>query len=503
MKINANNYSPTILTLFLLLHSTQLSAEYRVPSNEPLTCHLLTFAQHKSLNLDNIYHRQLTNGLKVYVLENHELPIFSLRVIYNVGAADEKVGESGYAHLFEHMMFKGSKNVPDGGHFAAIRQVGGHVNATTDYDKTAYWSEAPINFLERVLWLEAERMQNLMINEANLENQRQAVLEEKLLRIDNVPYFKVASEFMVSAWQGTDYDHLVIGTEEEIKNATLQQVQAFFNHYYQPENAILILVGDVNTHRVIKNIESTFNFKNNKIDDNVNFLHKVEVPAIGQAEPSVNTDIISGKSERRFDPLAPFPLYALGWHTPGKQNLDFYAVELLADILLKHDASRLNYLLKEEQGLVFETIGFPLTFEQRGITAMGMVPHSYANFSQIQSVVKKEIEQIRINGVSDEELCSAKKHRQLMLIEKMSTNRQMTELIGDGVLFFNNPSQAVIDLNNYQNVDNAQIKAAAQQYFNDDWLALEIVPGPGIRFIKWVMEILPHSLSQSIEQQFL
>jgi predicted Zn-dependent peptidase len=201
--------------------------------------------------------------------------------------------------------------------------------------------------------------------------------------------------------------------------------------------------------------------------------------------------------------LAPFPLYALGWHTPGKHNTDFYAVELLADILLNHDSSRLKRLLKDEYELVFETIGMPLTFEQAGITAMGMVPHSYVDFAQIQSVVKVELENIHLNGVTDEELCSAKKHRQLLLLEKMSNNRQMAELIGDGVLFFNDPMQFISALYAYQAVEHEKIKQVARQYFTDDWLALEIEPGIGMRMVKWLMEVLPQSWSQSLEQQFL
>ncbi len=454
-------------------------------------CHILTPEQVNNLKLPSLIYRKLKNGLRIYILETHDLPIFSLRLIFDVGAADENKGESGYAHLFEHMMFKGSENVLDGGHFAAIRQVGGQVNASTDYDKTVYWTEAPITFLDRTLWLEAERLQHLSINELNLENQKQAVLEEKLLRIDNVPYFKVASEFMISAWQGTDYDHLIIGTESEIKNATTPQVQAFFNQYYRPENAILVLVGDVNSAEAAGKIEHYFSSVNNS-----------SMETISQ-DGHIESRILKGKSETHFDPLAPFPLYALGWHTPGKRNSDFYAVELLADILLNHEASRLKYQLKEEQALVFETIGFPLTFEQAGITAMGMVPHSYADFSQIKELVKNELQQVQKMGVTQAELCSAKKHRQLLILDKMSNNRELAELIGDGVLFFDDPEQAIAALKAYQSVDNEQIKAVAQAYFNDDWLVLEIVPDPGVRFVKWLMEILPRSFSQAIEQQFL
>ncbi|NOQ78459.1 MAG: hypothetical protein GQ546_03565 [Gammaproteobacteria bacterium] len=486
-----NYYYEVISIILLFLLSINVYAINYEPADDLSSCHLLSSSQLKKLSADRIDSYQLENGLKIYIMENHQLPIFSLRLVFDVGAANELPGESGYAHFFEHMMFKGSTNVPDGEHFSSIKHTGGNVNASTDYDKTVYWTEAPVDSLDKVLWLEAERLQNLAITEVNLDNQRQAILEEKLLRIDNVPYFKVASEFMISAWQGTEYDHLIIGNETDIKNATVKKVKRFFDHYYQPDNAILVLVGDIDAEIAMKKIKFYFSDINNK------FAAQTNQPLVKKA---LN---LKGKSESHFDPLAPFHLYALGWHTVGMKNTDFYAVELLADILLNHDASRFKQALKEEQELVFEIIGFPLTFEQAGITAMGMVPHSYADFSQIKAVIKKELERLRLDGVSEMELCSAQKYRQMKIIKKMSNNREMAELIADGALFFNDPQYAITALNAYQRVDNQQIKAAAQKYFHENWLALKIEPGPGVRFVKWLMEILPQSLSKTLEEQFL
>jgi len=478
----------SFITLFLFSINGHAKAQDKLINLS--SCDLLSSHQIKKLSAVRIEHQQLQNGLKVYILENHQLPVFSLQLVFDVGAGDELPGESGYAHLFEHMMFKGSTQVPDGDHFSAIKHTGGNVNAATDYDKTAYWTEAPATSLDMVLWLEAERLQNLAITESNLDNQRQAVLEEKLLRIDNVPYFKTASEFMISAWQGTDYNHLVIGNETSINNVTVKKVKRFFDQYYQPDNAILVLVGDIDPAMALKKIKFYFSAIKNK---------SITAPEL-KAVNKVN--IFRGKSESHYDPLAPFPLYALGWHTAGMKNSDFYAVELLADILLNHDASRFKQRLKDEYELVFEIIGFPLTFEQAGITAMGMVPHSYADFDQIKTEVKNELKQVHLHGVSNMELCSAKKYRQMKIIKKMANNRQMAEMIADGVLFFNDPLYAITALNAYQNVDNQQIKAVAQQYFHDDWLALEIEPGPGVRFVKWIMEVLPQGLSKSLEQLF-
>lgn len=483
-----------LLILFLVFFSDVSGKTSSQPDNSS-NCQLLDVKQIRELQKFKIHHFVLQNGLKIYVLENHRLPIIALRLVFDVGAGDELQGEGGYVHLLEHMMFKGSKNVPDGEHFAAIKGIGGNVNASTDYDRTDYWSEAPAEYLDRLLWLEAERLENLSISESSLANQRQAVLEEKLLRIDNVPYYKVASEFMVSAWQGTPYDHLIIGTENEIKNASVAKVQNFFNQYYRPDNAILTLVGDIDPETARQKIEYYFSAAGSKLVDKINTDPKDAV--------TPKTVVLKGKSEKRFDPLAPFPLYALGWHTAGKQNADFYAVELLADILLNHDASRINKQLKEHQALVFEIIGFPLTFEKAGITALGMVPHSYADFTQIKAVIKQELDMIRMDGVSEAELCSAQKYRQMLILKKISNNRQLAELIGDGVLFFDDPRHYISALNAYQQVNNDEIKKVANKYFHDDWLALEITPGPGVRLLKWIMETLPQSLSKKIEQSFL
>ena len=458
-------------------------------------CQLMSSEQLSRLLTSKIHFYEFDNGMKVYIYKNSRLPVFALRLLFDVGAAEEEPGQSGYAHLFEHLMFKGSRNVPDGGHFAAIKRVGGNLNAATDYDRTDYWTEAPVQHLDRVLWLEAERLNNLDITEVSLENQLAAVLEEKLLRIDNVPYFKAASEFMISTWQGTDYDHLIIGSEMDLKKASVTAVKDFYERYYQPDNLIMALVGDVEPQQVIKQIEYFFKSSANER------LIALSTPIV--IKNSNKTISLHGKSAQRYDPLAPFPLYALGWHTIGKQHKDIYGVELLSDILLNHDASRFKIELIQKQELIFDTIGFPLNFEQAGITAMGMVPHAYADFTEIKKVIHKISQDIQKNGISDTELCSAKKYRQLQIIQKLDDNRAMAEMISDGVLFFATPYHFIDKLDAYAGVSNRDIKRIARTYFHDDWLELEITTGPAVKLAKWLLEILPRSFGRSLEQQFL
>lgn len=479
----------------MLFFYSSVNADNEFKASASTDCRLLTDEQLEQLQSKKIHFYQFDNGIRAYINRKPELPVFALRLVYDVGASDELKGQSGYAHLFEHMMFKGSKKVRDGEHFAAIKSMGGRLNASTDYDRTDYWTEVPVRFLDQVLWLESERLNHLHITEASLKNQVQAVLQEKLLRIDNVPYAKAASEFMVSAWSNTDYDHLIIGSEEDLKRASVGEVKHFFKQYYRPDNLIMALVGDVEPKHVAKRIEKYFK---TRIVKNIS-----DSGGKTSQGHKMGWDSLSGNSENRYDPMAPFPLYALGWHTTGKYDPDIYSVELLADILLNHESSRLKTELKQKQSLVFETIGMPLTFEKAGITVMGMVPHGYADFARIKKVVKRTLSDIEIHGVTDYELCSAKKHRQLLLVNQMSQNRTMATLISDGVLFFDNPWHSVDAIRRYAEVDNQMIIKVANQYFHDDWLALEITAGPGVTLIKWLLETLPENISRSLEKSFL
>ena len=184
----------------------------------------------------------LANGLRVFVVEDHSTPSFNMTLLYDVGSRDEVQGRTGFAHLFEHMMFEGSKNVPPMGHLTFVQRVGGNNNAGTSYDMTMYYNNLPSQYLELGLWLESDRLRSLEITDANFENQRKAVKEEKNMRMDNVPYSAAIQNWLSDAWKGTGYGHTVIGSLEDLEAAQTSDVQAFFDKYYSPNNAVLVFV---------------------------------------------------------------------------------------------------------------------------------------------------------------------------------------------------------------------------------------------------------------------
>src|SRR5215470_4187525 len=201
---------------------------------------------------------KLKNGLRVILSEDHSAPTYSISVVYNVGSRDEKKGRTGFAHLFEHMMFQGSESVGKGEHFVLIENNGGGMNGSTNTDRTEYHETLPANQLDLGLFLEADRMKSLAITQANLDNQRETVKEERRQRYDNQPYGLTFDTLFETAYDNYSYKHSTIGSMEDLNAATLKDVSDFFKTYYAPNNAVLTLVGDFKTPEVLQKVEKYF-----------------------------------------------------------------------------------------------------------------------------------------------------------------------------------------------------------------------------------------------------
>src|SRR5437016_659684 len=187
---------------------------------------------------------RLNNGLRVILAEDHSAPTYSICVTYNVGSRDERPGRTGFAHLFEHMLFQGSQNVGKGEHFILVQNNGGSANGTTNADRTNYFETLPANQLELGIFLEADRMRALNITQPNLDNQRHAVQEERRLNYDNRPYGRTFETIIETAYDNFAYKHSTIGSMKDLNAAGIEDASAFFKTYYAPNNAVLSLVGD-------------------------------------------------------------------------------------------------------------------------------------------------------------------------------------------------------------------------------------------------------------------
>src|SRR4051794_18208485 len=200
----------------------------------------------------------LKNGLRVITVEDHSAPVVAVSITYNVGSRNERQGRTGFAHLFEHMMFKGSENIGSGEHFMLVFNNGGNMNGTTNEDRTNYFEVLPANQIDLALFLESDRMKSLAITKDNLDNQRNAVQEERRLGVDNQPYGQSSEVQQALLYDNFAYKHTTIGSMEDLNAASVEDVSAFFKTYYAPNNAVLVLVGDFNAADALKKIKQNF-----------------------------------------------------------------------------------------------------------------------------------------------------------------------------------------------------------------------------------------------------
>src|SRR5687767_11115761 len=303
----------------------------------------VSFAQPKSLNIPVVYYK-LPNGLKVVISEDHTAPVVTVAVYYNVGFRLEPKGRTGFAHLFEHMMFQGSANVKKFEHAKFVEANGGSLNGHTDFDYTNYYQTLPSNRVELALWLESDRMRSLDVSQENLKNQQQVVSEEVRVNVLNQPYqFFEWISLWENAFTNWHNSHNGYGELAEINAATIEDVRTFFKTYYAPNNAVLTVVGDVEPAEVKKMVEK----------------HFAAIPAQPMPARADLSEPPQTKEKRvsQTDKLANLPAIATGYHLPPQNSPDFPAMALLVQILQAGDSSRWYQRLVKEKELTLDLSG--------------------------------------------------------------------------------------------------------------------------------------------------
>jgi zinc protease len=280
----------------------------------------------------------LSNGLRVILSEDRGAPVISINVTYDVGSRNERPGRTGFAHLFEHMMFKGSANVGSGEHFYQVFTNGGNMNGTTSADRTNYFETLPANQLELALFLEADRMRSLAITQENLDNQRNAVQEERRQNMDNRPYGRASEAFQELLYDNFAYKHSTIGSMEDLNAATVDDVAQFFKTYYAPNNAVLSLVGDFDSREARRLLDKYFG----------SIPRQPAPPSVDMAEPVQ-------QQERRAtlsDPLARLTQVRIAYKFGAGNDPDTNALNVLTDVLSSGASSRLYRSLVQRKQLV-------------------------------------------------------------------------------------------------------------------------------------------------------
>jgi zinc protease len=425
----------------------------------------LSFSQLKLPPLD-LKVTALKNGLRVITLEDHSAPVINLQIWYHVGSKDERPGRTGFAHLFEHLMFQGSKNVGPEEHAELIKGMGGVDNAYTNDDVTVYWETFPSNALETVIWLEADRLSSLTINEENFKSEREVVKEERRLRIENPPYGRLGEVLFDQAFEVHPYKHTTIGSMDDLNAATVADVKEFFNTYYVPNNATMVIVGDFETARALALVEKHFG----------------KIPASPKAIPRVTVKEPAKTKEKRVTERmnVPLPAVILGYYMPEDGHPDSYPLKIASSILSTGQSSRLYRKLVYDMKIAAAAQGVGNFTEHPNLFFAFAIMNPGQPTEAGEKAINEELERLKTEPVPANEVEKAKNQMVSGILFGRQSDQGKADGIGYAAVLLKDPTLANKDVERLLAVTSADITRVAKKYFVEtNRLALMVLPQQG------------------------
>ncbi len=396
----------------------------------------------------------LDNGLHVILNEDNTTPNIVVNIMYHVGAKNENPERTGFAHFFEHLMFEGSKHIGRGEFSEIVEMAGGSLNAYTSFDVTNYFVLLPSNQLELGLWLESERLLHPAIDSIGIATQKDVVTEEMKQTRDNRPYGRILTETLKRAFTKHPYRWDVLGKDEHIRNATDAEIKAFHDEFYVPDNAVLVITGDINIDETKVLVEKYFGdiprgrkavyrpditepFRAQEIRDTV--FDNIQLPAVIQA----------------------YPLPPMG-------SEDYYAVSMLNSILSDGQSSRMYRRLVNQEQKALAVMAMPLGLEDPGISLIYALPNMGIDPADMEASVNEELEKIRTELVTEEELQKAKNQRESRFVNSNTTIARRAMNLADYYTYYKDASLINTELDRYMAVSREDILRVAQKYFVDE-----------------------------------
>ena len=391
----------------------------------------------------------LDNGLKVIYVPLHQAPVVHVRVLYHVGSRDERPDRQGFAHMFEHMMFRGSAHVKPEEHMKLIGMVGGISNAFTSFDQTVYVNTIPSNHLEMALYLEADRMSSFKVSEDIYKTERKVVAEEWRMG-QNKPYGTMYQDFLKTAFVAHSYRWTPIGVMEHLQAAAVNELQDFFNTYYVPNNAILVISGDFQADEAKALVKKYYAW----IPKGAAISREIPV------EPE-QKEMRTAVTPQRV----PLPALMIGYKTPKYQSDDHYALTLLGTILGEGRSSRLDRLLVgSEKPLCVGVGASDMTLEDAGVFIVNARVMQGKNPDEVRKVMMQAIAEVREKGVTEEELKKAKTQWRVALAHERETAEKLASQVGDEAMFGGDPNRVNTQMDKMEKITVAEIKAMAEKY---------------------------------------
>jgi predicted Zn-dependent peptidase len=401
------------------------------------------------LNLEDY---RLPNGLRVVLNEDHSAPLVAINLWYHVGSKNEPLGRTGFAHLFEHMLFSGSTHVGNNEHFRYVQSVGGVLNGTTFFDRTNYFETLPSNYLALGLWLESDRMGFFLpaLTQEKLDIQREVVKEERRQRYDNVPY-GTAFERLLHLAYDPDYSYHwpTIGSMEDLGAASLDDVRDFFNTWYRPDNATLTLVGDFQTSEAKELVAQYFG----------------DIAAGGSFPPfTLERKPLGGERRETFASPVQLPRIYRLYHLPKMGSAEWIHGDLLSTVLAGDKASRLDKTLVFEKQIATDVAAYVLPTEATGMLMLQATAKAGVDIADVEQTIDDEIARIASGGITADELTRAVNRAEIEFAHQLENYDTRADLIGMMSTYFGDPSRVGKWLEPYRSATADDLAAVARKY---------------------------------------
>jgi len=392
----------------------------------------------------------LPNGLHVVLHQDHSAPIVAQVISYHVGSKNEQPDRTGFAHFFEHLMFEGTTHIPRGKFTEIVENAGGSRNAFTDFDRTVYFISVPSNQLELAMWMESDRMINLLVDSAGIETQRAVVKEERKQRVDNQPYGSLLEETFSHAFSVHPYRWVPIGSAQYIDQATYDEFQEFYRKYYVPDNACLVITGDIEMNRTRELVEKYFG----EIPAGTR-----EITQPSSVEPPQTVEV----RDTVFDNIQ-LPAVVMAYHMPEQGTPDSYALSMLTTLLSGGQSSRLTKRLVDNERLAVAAQTVPLNLEDPSLFVIFAVANMGKSLANIERSVEAEIQAVQTDLMSETEFQKIRSQMETGYVQKAATVLGKALELATYHQFYGDATLINTELNRFMAVTRDDIRRVARAY---------------------------------------
>ncbi len=396
----------------------------------------------------------LPNGLHVILHEDHSTPIVAVSLMYHVGSKNEHPERTGFAHFFEHLLFEGSENIQRGEFMKLVQSAGGQLNANTTQDRTFYYEVLPSNQLELALWMESERMLHAKIDEVGVETQRKVVKEEKKQRYDNTPYGQLINVIFENGYTTYPYKWSPIGKEQYIDKATLDEFMEFYKTFYVPNNAVMVIAGDINEAKTKELIKKYYG----------------DIPKGTKAIPRPTAVEPKQTAEKRvkFYDNVQLPGVVLAYHMPKLGEHDYYAIQLLTQLMSKGKSSRFEREVVDKQEKAIQAAAFDLGNEEPGLAIMLGIANMGVSADDLEKSLLAEIEKLKKDGITDEEYKKLQNQAENDFVEQNQKVLGIANNLATYYTYMGDANLINTELDRYRKVTKEDIKRVANKYFTKE-----------------------------------